>query len=110
MTDTVPTAILRQLKHHLAVVADFATEVLRCRALEASIGVAGRYEQEYRIDQEALAWDSQTWISRFQIQCHTRGIDAQAVIAAHGGIAQWPAWPKAAREWRAERAHKIHQA
>ena len=87
------------------VVNDFATEVVRCRALERQFGActgapssgAGRYEWEYRTHHEARAWQSWIWLAQFATQA--RGLDAQAVYAALRKAATWPQWSEEACAW-----------
>jgi hypothetical protein len=74
----VPTAILRQVRAHLACLREFNAGLARWRALEQRVGGAGRYEYEYRLH------------------------DPEAVFAALGGRPALEPWSPAAWAWQRE--------
>jgi hypothetical protein len=106
---TVPTAIRRQVRAHLACLREFNAGLARWRALEQRVGGAGRYEYEYRLQREPEAQQSVAWLDHFAALARNNHVDPEAVFAALGGRPALEPWSPAARSWQRETPHPEEQ-
>lgn len=97
--DQIPRTILQSVRHHLKVIDDFNTEVLRARGLERRFGSPGRYEWDIRLARQAQVEASVAWLARFAVQAATLGITAQEVYDALELSPTPLPWSAAAQEW-----------
>jgi soluble lytic murein transglycosylase-like protein len=98
----VPTAILRQVRAHLACLQEFNAGIARWRALEQRVGGAGRYEYEYRLQREPEAQHSVAWLDHFATLARNNHVDPETVFAALGGCPAPEPWSPAAQAWQRE--------
>jgi hypothetical protein len=98
----VPTAILRQVRRHLACLQEFNAGIARWRALEQRVGGAGRYEYEYRLQREPEAQQNVAWLDHFATLARNNHVDPEAVFTALGGRPALEPWSSAAHAWRRE--------
>jgi hypothetical protein len=101
----VPRRLLEQAKRHLASLHAFNVGIARWRALEQRVGSPGRYEYEYRLQQEPDAQQSVAWLERFATLAREHDVDPDAIFTALGGRPTLEPWSPAARAWQQRDPH-----
>jgi hypothetical protein len=96
----IPPHILSRVQFHLKILHRVNADVLRYRALDATLHSGGRYEYEARQAVHADVERSEAFLAQFATLARQHGIDPETVYAAHGGKPVLEPWSEAAQRWR----------